>query len=314
MQLTDDEFAALQTCLYLLEGRFAYSEPLRLALQNLALGRGGFDQRPLEAAQAVEVTDPDYSTEMVGRLTKLEGAISKQRTIKFAYWTISRDKEEERSVNPYALLSDNGVWYVIGLDLERGDIRTFRVSRVRGEIRFATRRERDFRQPEDFDPSIYRGRPPWQVGDVVGEAAIEVAQDTAWWVERVYAGRGEVENGVFRTSSVSSPRGSCGRTAAPVRSSLRSSSKRSSAPSSSSATGTRRSRPASQRWWPRRTRRRRSSGPSAPWRRSGSPSSRRCSRISLRVAGTRRMRRSRPPSSRSGSTSHPTSSRTTCSS
>ena len=179
LELSDDEFAALQTCLYLLEGRFAYSEPLRLALQNLALGRGGFDERPLEAAQAVEVIDPDYSTEMAGRLTKLEGAISKQRTVKFTYWTISRNKESERTVNPYALLSDNGVWYVIGLDLDRGDVRTFRVSRIRGEIRFATRRERDFRQPEGFDPSEYRGRPPWQVGDIAGEAAIEVAQDTA---------------------------------------------------------------------------------------------------------------------------------------
>ena len=39
LDLDDDELAALQTCLYLLEGRFAYAEPLRLALQNLALGR-----------------------------------------------------------------------------------------------------------------------------------------------------------------------------------------------------------------------------------------------------------------------------------
>ena len=41
LDLDDDELAALQTCLYLLEGRFAYAEPLRLALQNLALGRAG---------------------------------------------------------------------------------------------------------------------------------------------------------------------------------------------------------------------------------------------------------------------------------
>ena len=39
LELTDEELAALQTCLYLLEGQFAYAEPLRLALQNLALGR-----------------------------------------------------------------------------------------------------------------------------------------------------------------------------------------------------------------------------------------------------------------------------------
>ncbi len=39
IDLSDDELAALQTSLHLLEGQFAYSEPLRLALQNLALGR-----------------------------------------------------------------------------------------------------------------------------------------------------------------------------------------------------------------------------------------------------------------------------------
>ena len=42
---TDDELAALQTCFYLLEGKFAYAEPLRLALQNLALGRPGLRRR-----------------------------------------------------------------------------------------------------------------------------------------------------------------------------------------------------------------------------------------------------------------------------
>ena len=40
IELTDDELAALQTSFYLLEGQFAYAEPLRLALQNLALGPG----------------------------------------------------------------------------------------------------------------------------------------------------------------------------------------------------------------------------------------------------------------------------------
>src|SRR5207248_1998891 len=41
LELEDEELAALQTAFYLLEGKFAYAEPLRLALQNLALGRPG---------------------------------------------------------------------------------------------------------------------------------------------------------------------------------------------------------------------------------------------------------------------------------
>jgi proteasome accessory factor BC len=199
LELENEELAALQTALYLLEGKFAYAEPLRLALQNLALGRPGFADARSDTALRVEVLDPDYSPEMPGRLAKLEGAISKQRTVKFEYWSISRDHESERTLNPYALMPDNGIWYVVGHDLDRDDIRTFRVSRIRGDIKFATRRERDFRVPADFDIERFRGRPPWQVGDILGEARIEVLGDTAWWVQRAYGATGRLEDGVFVT-------------------------------------------------------------------------------------------------------------------
>src|SRR5215471_949268 len=207
LDLDDDELAALQTCLYLLEGRFAYAEPLRLALQNLALGRsGGVGTAPTATAVSVEVRDPDYTPELQGRLGKLEAAISKQRTVKFSYWSIGRDAERERSVNPYALLPENGTWYAIALDLEDQVIKSFRVSRIRSEIRFGTRRERDFRVPETFDVEEFRGRAEWQFGEIEGEARIALASDTAWWVQREYAGsRNRVEDGVFVTEYASLP-------------------------------------------------------------------------------------------------------------
>jgi proteasome accessory factor C len=205
LNLEDDELAALQTALFLLDGKFAYAEPLRLALQNLALGRPGFATAPTETAVQVEVLDRDYSPEMPGRLAKLEGAISKQRTIKFPYYSISRDTLSERTVNPYALLTDNGTWYVVAEDLDDSTRKKFRVSRIRGDIRFATRRERDFRVPTDFDIDEYRGRPPWQIGDITGEARIEVNGDTAWWVERSYGDTGTFDDGVFSTEYSSIP-------------------------------------------------------------------------------------------------------------
>jgi proteasome accessory factor BC len=201
LELTDEELAALQTSLYLLEGTFAYAEPLRLALQNLALGRPGFAEAPSQATarRPIQVLDPDYSPEMPGRLSKLEGAISRQRTVRFPYYSIQRDDLRERTINPYALLPENGVWYVVGDDLEDGRRKKFRVSRIRGEIRFATRRERDFRVPADFSIDEHLGKPPWQLGDPLGEARIEVAPETAWWVERVHGSSGRLEAGVFVT-------------------------------------------------------------------------------------------------------------------
>ncbi|MDX6399156.1 MAG: proteasome accessory factor [Gaiellaceae bacterium] len=199
LRLDDDELAALQTALYMLEGTFAYAEPLRLALQNLALGRPGFDDAPTETAASVQVRDPDYSPEMAGRLSKLEAAISKQRTIKFSYWSPRRDAVRERTLNPYALRRDRGTWYVVGDDLDSGDVRTFRVSRIRSDIRFATRRERDFRLPEDFDVDLYRVGEDWQHGPVAGTARIEVNGDTAWWVHRTLNEAGTLTDGVFET-------------------------------------------------------------------------------------------------------------------
>jgi proteasome accessory factor BC len=196
LELEDDELAALQTALHILDGRFAYAEPLRLALQNLALGRG----RPLESTReaAVQVRDPEYSEEMSGRLTKLEGAISKGRTVKFTYEPID-GRKGERTLNPYALFSENGSWYVVGWDQGRKAMRTFRVSRIQGDIRFATRRERDFRIPEDFDASEYRGLAPWQRGDLVGEARIDLADDLTWIVERAFSDRSRVEGSTLVT-------------------------------------------------------------------------------------------------------------------
>src|SRR4249919_1219901 len=111
IELTDDELAALQTSFYLLEGQFAYAEPLRLALQNLALGRAWPGTDPGPKTAPVELLAPLYTDEIAARLAKLEQAISKNRTLKFESWSIVRNELRERAVNAYALLFDRGQWY-----------------------------------------------------------------------------------------------------------------------------------------------------------------------------------------------------------
>ena len=180
-------------------GEVRLRRALRLALQNLALGRPGFRHAPTATAERVRVTAPDYSPELAARLSKLESAISKQRTIQFRYWSPASDRETERRLNPYALRLDEGVWYVVGHDLDRDATRTFRVARIRSDIRFATRRERDFRLPAEFDVEAHRIARPWQIGTPAGVARIGVQGDTAWWVDRTLADAGAVVDGVFET-------------------------------------------------------------------------------------------------------------------
>jgi proteasome accessory factor BC len=201
IDLSDAELAALQTSLHLLEGQFAYAEPLRLALQNLALGRGHATADPGPRTATVDLLGPAYTPEVAARLAKLENAISKQRTVRFTYWTIGKDSEGERVVNPYGLYELDGRWYLVGDDLAAGEDeqrrKTFRVSRIRGEIRFATRRERDFRMPADFDVTAYRDRAPWRLAGDAGaaRAVVRVDADATWLVRRLHGAHGEIEEG-----------------------------------------------------------------------------------------------------------------------
>jgi predicted DNA-binding transcriptional regulator YafY len=198
IDLSDEELAALTTSFYLLEGQFAYAEPLRLALQNLALGRAHHQADPGPKTASVELLGTVYTPEVAQRLAKLELAISKQRTVKFVYRSMSSGDQRERTVNPYGLYEMRGNWYVVGDDLDaegEGDAvrKTFRVSRMGGDIKFATRRERDFRTPADFDVTTYRDRLPWHLEEQTrGVAVLDVSADATWLVRRLYDRGGSV--------------------------------------------------------------------------------------------------------------------------
>ena len=189
LHLTDAELAALATGVYLLEGQFAYAEPLRLALQNLALGR----PNPSEDSSpgvSLRLLGNGFTAEVAQRLQKIESAVSKQRTIVFPYWAIYSDEQSTRTMDPYSLFLRDGQWYLVGRDHDRDAIRTFRLSRIRGDVRFATRRERDFRIPAEFDATQWRDRAPWQLGETDEIATIRVSPAAAWLVERAASRHG----------------------------------------------------------------------------------------------------------------------------
>lgn len=190
IDFSEAETSALHTCLYLLEGQFAYAEPLRLALQHLTLGRPS----PLDdqAARTVSVNllSDGYSAEVASHLSKIEIAISRRKTIRFTYYTIGRDERGERLVDPYSLLYLGGNWYLVGYSHEREDVRCFRLSRIEGRITFRTRAEHDFPAPRDLDLSRYRERAPWQLSDRMELATVALSPKIAWWVEQMFGGYG----------------------------------------------------------------------------------------------------------------------------
>jgi proteasome accessory factor C len=193
IEFTDAELAALQTALSLLDGEFAYAEPLRLALQQITWGRPSPLNAPSQQGVALGITGSAGGHELSGRLAKVETAIFRNKTITFDYYTMERDAEGARKVDPYHLLFQGGQFYLLGHSHERGALRVFRLSRIRGKVAYATKAEHDFKRPTDFDPREYAGRAPWQFGDPAGTAELRVSDRIAWQIERHYGHFGEVE-------------------------------------------------------------------------------------------------------------------------
>jgi predicted DNA-binding transcriptional regulator YafY len=194
IEFSDSELGALRTALSLLDGEFAYAEPLRLALQQLSWGKPSPLAAPEHRSIALGVTAAAGGRELSQRLSKIETAIFRRKTIVFSYYTMSRDAEEERRVDPYHLLFRGGQFYLVGHSHERDDVRVFRLSRIRGKVGYASKAEHDFPPPapESFDPRVYATRTDWQLGEPVGTARIWVSNRVDWLVERHFGHAGRI--------------------------------------------------------------------------------------------------------------------------
>ncbi len=185
IEFSDHELAALSTALSLLtDGGFAYAEPLRLALQQVAWGHPNplseGKRAPVEMAMTASAGGRDLSQ----RLSKIETAISRRKTIDFTYYTMERDDTEKRKVDPFHLVFRSGQFYLIGYSHEREAVRVFRLSRIQGKVGYASKAEHDFSPPENFDRRDYGQRADWQLGEIRGTARIFFRDRISWLIER----------------------------------------------------------------------------------------------------------------------------------
>ncbi len=202
---TDQELASLQTALSLLDGEFAYAEPLRLALQQITWGRPAPMSLPDQRTVGLGITAAAGGHEISQRIAKIDTAIYRRKRVEFEYHTMATDETATRHVDPYHLLFEGGQFYLIGHSHERGATRVFRLDRMKGKVAYATKAEHDFQRPEDFDPRGYAHQVPWQLGAPIDTAEIWFSERIAWMVERHFGGYGTVEAGedgslTFRSS------------------------------------------------------------------------------------------------------------------
>jgi proteasome accessory factor B len=111
------------------------------------------------------------------RLPEVAEAVSGRRRVRFRYRPVTGD-EGDRDVDAWALLFRAGAWYLVGGDRDRGEPRSFRLSRIGSDIRDGGVGRPP---PEGFRASEHLTAGPWGLGEPETAARVAFSPKVSWW-------------------------------------------------------------------------------------------------------------------------------------
>jgi predicted DNA-binding transcriptional regulator YafY len=131
---------------------------------------------------------PDLSGD---RLAAVADAIAERRQVSFEYMTSAGDTSE-RQVDPYSLVWRSGHYYLVGLDRDRNDIRSFRISRFASDVASAGTASAP---PDGFSGRDHvTGGPRGLEGSEPVSTRIAFTDRVSWWATADVQGAAKVES------------------------------------------------------------------------------------------------------------------------
>lgn len=133
--LNENEFKALLMAEEILTEKngFIYEKDLKNAISKVK----NVNTNENEDLNGISV-NKDFSINYVGSMENLESKISKinysmsrGRSLNINYFSINKNNLTMRKVDPYDLIFKEGNWYIIGYCHMKGDIRNFKLNRVK---------------------------------------------------------------------------------------------------------------------------------------------------------------------------------------
>lgn len=97
-------------------------------------------------------------------LLPLLRAVREHKVVKFSYLKPGEDHAEKRTVQPWALRSLEGHWYLSGRDVDKGEQRVFRISRIDGSVQVTA---------QEFQPDDHPHHETFDI-DVSDDITVEV--------------------------------------------------------------------------------------------------------------------------------------------
>ena len=171
LDLEPDELAALQIAAQAVVGAHdqAGSGLLKLSVSEETGGIGsGRVSWGADLAAEQPVLGPLYS------------ALLARRPVSFDYETADGEVATRR-VEPYGLVHRRGNWYLVARDVDRGEQRTFRASRLRSSV---AELDGTYEIPESFDAEAYVAAEAWASGPEDVTAVVRFDDNLRWWVEQ----------------------------------------------------------------------------------------------------------------------------------
>jgi proteasome accessory factor B len=110
-------------------------------------------------------------------LGAIADALARRKAVRFKYRS-AQGKAGLREVDPYSLVFRHGNWYVVGLDRGRGEIRSFRLSRLLSPVKEIGPASAP---PQGFDASAQLQSGPWGLGQPAETARVSFSPKVSWW-------------------------------------------------------------------------------------------------------------------------------------
>jgi len=104
------------------------------------------------------------SGDIESQFAALRDAVEQRRAVRCRYYTIRRDDEAERVIEPYGLMLSWGHWYCVARARDRKALRVFRLDRMK-DVTIVEGEKGEFTVPRDFRIASYLNRAPWELSD-----------------------------------------------------------------------------------------------------------------------------------------------------
>ena len=135
--------------------------PLGTAARS-AVRKLAFDLPELDVGGKEKAFTSD--TQIDAQFTTLRAAVEGRRAVQCVYYTIRRDVEAKRVIEPYGLMLSWGHWYCVARARDRDALRVFRLDRMK-DVKAIEGETGEFAVPPGFKIANYLNRAPWELSE-----------------------------------------------------------------------------------------------------------------------------------------------------